>query len=208
MKRFRVSPWMATAFLSLSALIGLSGCSSVPRVHTGERGLLQRSSSNQPRIVRAASRDDLGTLPISIPPSISEKSDSGFIWPIKEGSVSSFFGSRKRDYHEGIDIRANRGTPIFAARAGEVIYSSRKINGYGNMIVVKHDDGYASVYAHNKKNLVKKGERVTQGQLMGFVGATGKATGPHLHFEIRKGELPQDPLLYLPQVRNSDVAHK
>lgn len=173
-----------------------SGCSSVPRVPTAERGLLQQAPETA-----------LHTgLPISIPSSVSQNSGYGFVWPVKEGKVSSFFGSRKRDYHEGIDIRTSRGSPIFAAKAGDVIYSGRKIHGYGNMIVVKHGDGFATVYAHNRKNLVKVGDHVKQGQLVGLVGATGKATGPHLHFEIRKGELPQDPLLYLPQVRTPSVA--
>ncbi len=192
-------------FLSLLslALMLLGGCASVPRTQSAERGVLQTSSG-------AVAGDSSGRtpLPISIPPSITQSSGSGFVWPVKEGKVSSFFGSRRRDYHEGIDIKANRGNPIFAAKGGEIIYSGRKIHGYGNMIVIKHADGLATVYAHNKKNLVKIGDLVTQGQMLGYVGATGKATGPHLHFEIRKGELPQDPLLYLPQVRTPAMAHK
>jgi murein DD-endopeptidase MepM/ murein hydrolase activator NlpD len=181
----------------LVALLLVSGCASVRTTDTGNRGLFQNDSS----IAR-------GPVNVSIPPSVIDKSEFGFIWPVREGSVSSFFGKRRRDYHEGIDIRANRGNPVFAAKEGTVIYASRKIHGYGNMIVVKHADGLATVYAHNKKNLVKRGEHVTQGQLLAYVGATGKATGPHLHFEIRKGELPQDPLLYLPQVRAPAMAHK
>ena len=95
-----------------------------------------------------------------------------------------------------------------AAKDGDVIYSSRKIHGYGNMIVLKHADGMATVYAHNKKNLVHAGDHVTQGQVIGYVGSTGKATGPHVHFEVRRNELPQDPLLYLPQVRTPAMAVK
>lgn len=186
--------------VAMSALTLLGGCASVSRTQSAGRGILQNQTAGDSSL-RAP-------LPISIPPSISQSSGSGFVWPVKEGRVSSFFGSRRRDYHEGIDIKANRGNPIFAAKGGEVIYSGRKIHGYGNMIVVKHPDGMATVYAHNKKNLVKIGEFVTQGQILGYVGATGKATGPHLHFEIRKGELPQDPLLYLPQVRTPAMAHK
>lgn len=181
--------------LAVAAMLAV-GCASVPRNDTGAHGVLQ------------APLADRTPLPISIPPTVAERSNYGFIWPIKEGKVSSFFGTRRRDYHEGIDIKTNRGSPVLAAKDGEVIYSSKKIHGYGNMIVIKHPDGMATVYAHNRKNLVKVGEHVTQGQVVGYVGATGKATGPHLHFELRRGELPQDPLLYLPQVRTPAVAHK
>lgn len=172
-----------------------SGCSTVKVTDSGNRGVLQQSP-----VVVLPKPIELPIMPNPI--------EAGFIWPVHEGKVSSFYGQRRRDFHEGIDIRCNRGSSIFAAKAGTVIYSSRKIKGYGNMIVIRHDDGTSTVYAHNRKNLVKRGSRVTQGQLLGYVGATGKATGPHLHFEIRKGELPQDPLLYLPQIRSPTIAHK
>lgn len=179
------------------ALLLMTACSSVPRVDTGERGLLQPAT---PKTV--------AELPGLLPESTMQTSHTGFVWPLRVGKVTSLFGTRKRDFHEGLDIRANRGTPIYAARDGVVIYSARRIRGYGNMIVIKHEDSFATVYAHNRKNLVKRGTRVTQGQILGYVGATGKATGPHLHFEIRKGEVAQDPLLYLPQLRQPSVARQ
>lgn len=198
-KRMRRT-WMLCALAAVTAGALVSGCSSVPRVDSGSRGLFQPPSASSPI--------GLASLPELVPGTTAYKSDTGFAWPLNSGKVSSLFGTRKREFHEGIDIRANRGTPIFAARDGEVIYSARKIRGYGNMIVIKHDDDFATVYAHNRKNLVKRGERVTQGQLIGYVGATGKATGPHLHFEIRKREIAHDPLLYLPQIRDQSVASK
>jgi len=186
--------------LVLAAMAILSGCSAVPALKTANRGLLQET----PEAVRPL-------LPVSTQGSVAMNNGAAhqadFIWPVSQGAVTSFFGKRKRDFHEGIDIRANRGTPVYAARGGEVIYSSRRIRGYGNMIVIKHEDGLATVYAHNKKNTVRKGDRVGQGQLIGYIGATGKATGPHLHFEIRKGELAQDPLVFLPQMRAPAMAN-
>jgi len=119
-----------------------------------------------------------------------------FAWPI-HGRITSRFGWRGRHMHEGLDIAAPSGTPVHAARAGRVIFSGR-LSGYGNVVIVQHDHSYASVYAHNRRNRVRKGAHVRRGQLLAEVGATGRATGPHLHFEIRRNEHPQDPLRFLP----------
>ncbi len=121
-----------------------------------------------------------------------------FIWPV-EGVVTSPFGWRGHEHHDGIDIGAPLGTPIRAAADGVVIYSGNGLTGYGNMIVIKHTPRVFTVYAHNKRNLVRKGQRVKQGQIIGYVGKSGRATGPHLHFEIRIGTRPVDPLRYLPR---------
>ena len=124
-------------------------------------------------------------------------SSQGFIWPV-EGEVLSFFGERSGRVHQGVDISAKKGTKIYAAMAGKVIYSDNELGRYGNMIIIEHKNGYSTVYAHNAKNLVKKGKRVTRGQVIALVGQTGNATGTHLHFEIRKGKETVNPLLYLP----------
>lgn len=120
-----------------------------------------------------------------------------FRWPV-DGSVSSRFGMRKGSPHEGIDIAAVRGTPVRSSRAGHVIYSGSDISGYGNMVIVRHNDAFATVYAHLSRSTVKKGQFVSRSQMVGKVGSTGHSSGPHLHFEIRNGRLPVDPLDYLP----------
>ena len=119
-----------------------------------------------------------------------------FAWPI-HGIVSSGFGAREGRPHEGLDIAAPQGTEIHAAADGEVVYSGNGLRGYGNMVIVRHDDGFLTVYAHNLQNRVQKGERVVRGQLLGLVGQTGHATAPHLHFEVRYGETPRNPITYL-----------
>ena len=121
-----------------------------------------------------------------------------FIWPVKTGRLSSRFGMRGGRPHEGIDIAAAAGTPVLAAAAGEVIYSGSGVRGYGNLIIVRHQSKLVTVYAHNRRNLVKRGVRVEQGKTIAEVGKTGRATGDHLHFEIRQGEHPLDPLRHLP----------
>lgn len=124
-----------------------------------------------------------------------------FIWPTK-GNLSSFFGLRYRHHkettHEGIDVAAPTGTPVKAARSGHVIYVGNRIRGYGNMVIIRHADSYSTVYAHLSKFHVKKGQFIARGALLGKVGRTGRARGAHLHFEIRDGQTPVDPILYLP----------
>lgn len=120
-----------------------------------------------------------------------------FSWPIR-GGVSSGFGMRHGRRHDGIDIRSPRGTPIRAAQEGTVVYS-RRMRGYGNLILLKHSDNFFTVYAHNSVNLVKNGTRVKRGQVIAKVGSTGRATGPHLHFEVREGSKARNPLFFLPK---------
>ena len=121
--------------------------------------------------------------------------DAALAWPAR-GTLTSKYGPRWGRMHEGIDIGARPGTPIYSAGAGRVIYSGR-LGGYGNVVIVRHDE-LATVYAHNRKNRVRKGDHVRQGELIAEVGASGNATGPHLHFEVRKNDRPLDPLRYLP----------
>ena len=119
-----------------------------------------------------------------------------FMWPLR-GRLTSSFGVRGGRPHEGIDVAAPRGSSVRAAEAGKVIHSGR-LGAYGRCVIVKHAGHYRSVYAHATKTLVRKGQFVDRGQQIATVGSTGRATGPHLHFEIRRREAPRDPMLYLP----------
>ncbi|HSE89849.1 MAG TPA: LysM peptidoglycan-binding domain-containing M23 family metallopeptidase [Candidatus Binatia bacterium] len=121
-----------------------------------------------------------------------------FLWPVN-GTINSGFGPRGSSFHDGIDIAAPEGTPILAIEAGEVIYSDQ-LRGYGNMVILRHADGVVSVYAHNEANLVREGQSVVRGEVVARVGSTGRVSGPHLHFEIRRNNAAQDPLRYLPQL--------
>jgi len=122
-----------------------------------------------------------------------------FTWPI-HGTISSLYGMRNGRRHDGIDIAARSGTPITAAADGEVVYSKR-MRGYGNLVLLKHTDDFFTVYAHNSVNLVKQGAKIRKGQVVAKVGRTGRATGPHLHFEVREGTRPRNPLFFLPKTR-------
>lgn len=121
-----------------------------------------------------------------------------FIWPVPQYyKVSSHFGQRGRRHHDGIDIPAPQGTSILAVDHGVVVYADNGIRGYGNMIVIAHQDEIYTVYAHNRKNFVSKGDEIKKGQLIGQVGNTGRSTGPHLHFEIRVKNKVRNPAQYL-----------
>jgi murein DD-endopeptidase MepM/ murein hydrolase activator NlpD len=122
-----------------------------------------------------------------------------FIWPVR-GRITSPYGMRvisgRKDFHAGIDIGGPTGTNIVAAESGRVSYAGY-MRGYGNVIILSHNGGYSTVYGHNLVNLVKKGQYVKKGSIIGKVGRTGNATGSHLHFEIRSGGKPVNPLSYL-----------
>jgi len=120
-----------------------------------------------------------------------------FIWPV-DGKLTSKFGIRNGRRHDGIDISAKKGTPIKAAAAGKVVYAGA-MRGYGKLILLRHKDNMFTAYSHNNSNKVRKGQTVRQGQKIGTVGRTGRATGPHVHFEIRHGQTARNPLFFLPK---------
>ena len=127
-----------------------------------------------------------------------------FVWPVK-GKVISGFGRRGSGLHnDGINIAADPNTPVKAADGGTVIYAGNELAGYGNLLLVRHANGYVTAYAHNKKLLVDRGDKVRQGQTVALVGSTGDVDRPQLHFEIRKGDRAVDPNRYL----NRDTASR
>ncbi len=120
-----------------------------------------------------------------------------FSWPIK-GEVISPFGMREGVRHDGIDIRAPEGAPIKAADGGTAVFVSSGMRGYGKIIIIRHKGGFYTVYAHNKENLVREGDKVSKGEVIASVGKTGNAETYHLHFEVRQGKIVRNPLFFLP----------
>lgn len=178
----------AKIFLGLLLILGLgAGCSDFRAIFNGPSGSKVARRRTTPQKQR--------NLPV--PPTAK----GYFAWPLK-APVSSGYGPRHGRFHDGIDIDGESGDPVTAAATGEVVYSG-KLGGYGNIVVIKHSNGYFTAYGHNKKNLVKKGKTVTQGQPIALVGSTGQATGAHLHFEIRDQSGTYDPLAFLPKARYS-----
>ncbi len=137
-----------------------------------------------------------------VDPNIYNFTDNGkFKWPVPASTrITSFFGPRNGRHHDGIDIGAKTGTAIIASAKGKVSFSG-KMRGYGNVIVIKHPGSYHTVYAHNHRNFAKKGQSVAQGEVIGKVGSTGRSSGPHLHFEIRKSNKVRNPASYIALVK-------
>lgn len=134
------------------------------------------------------------------PKATGAKSRSGFIWPINMGvSNISQYSSW---FHTAVDIAGPVGTPIVAAKSGRVVDAQNLWYGYGRYVQINHGDGTYSLYAHMSNFIVKNGQSVNQGQVIGYRGSTGRSTGPHLHFEIRTGSGSfgerKNPLVYLP----------
>jgi murein DD-endopeptidase MepM/ murein hydrolase activator NlpD len=135
-------------------------------------------------------------------PNLSATSRRGFIQPTA-GRIGSGFGPRVhpifgyRRMHNGVDIGAPTGQAIVAAKSGTVLFAGAR-GGYGNVVLIEHEGGVVTLYAHQSQILVAEGERVDRGEVVGRIGSTGVSTGPHLHFEVRVGGAPQDPLLFLP----------
>ena len=124
-------------------------------------------------------------------------------WPLRAaadgsraGVIYSKFGQRDGQPHDGIDISAPEGTTIVAAAAGVVIFAGER-SGYGSIVILRHAGQLLTLYAHASELLVKEGDRVAQGTPVARVGRSGRTTGPHLHFEVREGIKPRDPLQYL-----------
>jgi murein DD-endopeptidase MepM/ murein hydrolase activator NlpD len=116
-------------------------------------------------------------------------------WPLR-GVLYARFGKKGDDRHEGIDLAAPKGTPVKTAAPGKVIFAGEQ-EGYGLMAIVQHTAGFITLYAHDNDLRVKTGQHVREGQVIATVGESGRTSGPHLHFEVRKDGKPVDPLLFL-----------
>jgi len=132
--------------------------------------------------------------PVPKPPA---RSGGKFSWPL-QGKLISGYGTKDKGLHnDGINIAAPRGTTVKASENGVVAYAGNEIRGFGNLLLIKHDGGWVTAYAHNDQLLVKRGDKVSKGQKISKVGSTGSVSKPQLHFELRKGSTAVDPHKYL-----------
>jgi len=177
-----------TYAVDLQAVAELNNIDDVAKIQAGQKIFIPGASQTK-RIVVIAQ---------DLPPEAPKitKDTGEFIWPI-QGKVVSKFGIVSGLQYEGIEIAAPLGTPVKASRSGEVIYEG-SLKGYGNLLILKHQNQYNTVYAYNQKNLVPVGRRVQKGETIAHVGNTGRSPDPRLHFQIRKQNQARNPLFFLP----------
>jgi len=146
---------------------------------------------------------------VAVPPasvaSTPPHGNGAYHWPVEAGVISSEYGARWGKMHKGIDIAAEVGEPVYAVADGEVIYAGDGLRGYGNVIIIQHADRVSSLYAHNSELKVKQGDHVAQGTLVALMGSTGHSTGPHVHFELRQGDVAVNPHSLLPTTTLADA---
>ena len=174
--------------VSIDAILRANDIGDVTRLKVGQRVWIPGAKRGPAQESLAGAGSDSGGRRAGGPE---------LIWPVR-GKLSSRFGWRNGRGHDGIDIPAKTGTPIVAAAAGRVIHSGRGLGDYGRVIILKHEGYYSTVYAHNRRNRVEKGDFVEKGEVIGEVGLSGNASGPHVHFEVRRNRKPVNPLLFLP----------
>ncbi|MDX1541392.1 MAG: M23 family metallopeptidase [Geminicoccaceae bacterium] len=157
--------------------------------------LARQNDLRSPDALRVGQRLDVPAD--SVVRTAAAPAEEGFLWPVQGKVVTGFGPKPDGEISHGIAIAARKGTPVRAAKAGEVIYAGEAIRGYGRMVLVRHDDDYVTTYAHNQTLLVKVGDPVQRGQVIARVGDTGEVDRAQLHFELRKGRKPLDPEAHL-----------
>ena len=120
-----------------------------------------------------------------------------FRWPVRGRIIAGFGAQSNGERNDGINLAVPAGTPVKATEAGTVIYAGNELAGYGNLVLVRHADGWVSAYAHNSEIMVSRGDSVKRGSTIGKAGATGSVDSPQVHFELRKGAKPVNPMDYL-----------
>jgi len=205
-----IKAWACLMVLALGAGCGGSRVAPHARIATGAVRTAPRARLDSARFtgnsdltmpsmersVPVAPADGLALAPMRrAPAELRPTGAPRLAWPLS-GPVTSTYGRRGRRHHDGIDIGAPPGTGVRAAANGAVVYAG-SLRGYGRMIIILHDGGFATVYAHNARQHVRAGARVRRGDVIATVGRTGRTTGPNLHFEVRRDNVAYDPLALL-----------
>lgn len=163
------------------------------------KSVQQKANANksEAKVVTKQSEKKISSDPSKKLPKINARSSSKFSWPVR-GKILSNYGAKNNGlFNDGINIGATRGAVVGAAENGVVAYAGNEVKGMGNLIIIQHDGGWMTVYAHMDSMVVRRGARVSVGQKIGTVGKTGKVDSPQLHFEIRKGTKAYNPTSYL-----------
>jgi murein DD-endopeptidase MepM/ murein hydrolase activator NlpD len=150
-----------------------------------------------PALPEASPTDAKATADIDDAADAASADGKSFRWPVRGRIISGFGAKPNGEKNDGINLAVPEGTSVKAVEAGTVIYAGNELAGYGNLVLIRHADGWVSAYAHNKDILVKRGDVIHRGQTIAHAGMTGSVTAPQVHFELRKGAKPVNPLDYL-----------
>lgn len=174
--------------------------SSIPSTH--QPTIINGPSNSQAgntQYTQVATRNtnDVATGAVSPPPRQSSSGSDKLRWPVS-GRIITGFGQRNDGTHnDGINLSVPLGTSVHAAEGGTVAYAGSELKGYGNLILLRHDNGWVTAYAHNDQLMVKRGDKVQRGQVIATAGRTGSVDQPQVHFELRQGSKPVDPVPFL-----------
>jgi murein DD-endopeptidase MepM/ murein hydrolase activator NlpD len=166
----------------------LNNASYIPIPKPADRSGLRQARTTQP------SRSFWREEPQAV---VTSRARGDFMWPVSGRVVSGFGRTAEGLRNDGVNIAVPHGTPVRAAADGTVTYVGNELKGYGNLLLIKHDNGFVTAYAHADRISVERGERVRRGDVVGYSGSTGDVTQPQLHFEIRQGTRPVNPTAYL-----------
>lgn len=184
----------ATYDAKVEEVIARNGLDSSGAIRVGQKLVVPDGQISAPPRRLAYHREETGpeeAPPPATPPPAPAVSGPGFLWPTASRTISQYFGWR----HTGFDNTAPHGSAVYAAKAGQVAFAGW-LGGYGRLIILDHGKGNRTYYAHLSSSLVKPGETVERGNVIGRVGCTGRCTGSHVHFEVRVGDRPVNPLRY------------
>ncbi len=213
-RRYGVNPYRIAAYnglprnvqLKVGQVVRIPASSGWRMAHSAPSVTKPTPPARQPSTNRQQRKDAdriAQADPVSPAPSVNRDTDArpqlanGFRWPVR-GRVISTFGEKPNGVrNEGINIAVPEGADVHAAGDGVVAYAGNELKGYGNLVLIRHRNGWVTAYAHNKELFVKRGDRVRRGQVIAKAGSTGSVKTPQLHFELRKGASAVDPLKYL-----------
>lgn len=198
--------------LSVDELMRANHIDDPRELKVGEELLIPGAAAPKPSVVEADSPEPVAP---DRPVTVTKKSgrplrvgsaEGPLSWPVR-GVLYARFGRKGKEPHDGIDLAAPAGTPVMTAAPGTTLYAGEQ-QGYGLIVIIEHPDGLVTLYAHNRDVRVKTGQKVRANQVVATVGDSGKTSGPHVHFEVRRDGKPVDPLEYLGPVPRPEPTPK
>jgi murein DD-endopeptidase MepM/ murein hydrolase activator NlpD len=193
------APWLGACTQSPETTFDWGVNDRLPKRHIARNDVtrvdLPRVATPKPRpkhLPKVASAP-VYRAPLSQPPRADDPNAPSFVWPVSGPVISDFGGPANGERNDGINIAAPMDTPIHAAASGTITYAGNELKDYGNLVLIKHQDGYVTAYAHADRLVVSRGDVVSRGQVIGYAGKSGDVSSPQVHFEIRHDTQPVNP---------------